>query len=92
MKRYFVYGSLGCVGYLTVKQFGYVFPALFGPAQAISVMVLVALIVAVIVGAIAIWQEVGKPKSEDFIGLALLTVGAMILLFGVEGLALWLAG
>lgn len=89
--RYLLHGTTGCVGYLAIKQFGYTFPALFGPSQVATCIVLAVLVIAGIMGAVDVWQETGKPHAEDFAPLALMLAAAIVLMIGIEGLARWLA-
>lgn len=91
--RYMSLFATVAIARVTIAQLGVVFPKTMGPpAEAMSWIILILIGFTALWGALSLWQEASRSLSaEDFVGIAGLVAGAVVLDLVFKGIGVWLA-
>jgi predicted membrane channel-forming protein YqfA (hemolysin III family) len=93
LSRYVSLFATVAIARVTIAQLGVVFPKTMGsPAEATSWIVLILVGFAALAASLSIWKETsGKLSANDFIGVAGLVAGAVVLDLALKRIGVWLA-
>ena len=93
LPRYMSLFATVAIARITIAQLGIVFPKTMGPpAEAMSWIVLILIVFTALWCSLSLWQEAPTSLSaEDFVGIAGLVAGAVVLDLVLKEIGVWLA-